>query len=270
MRHAIVRAAGAALAVFFSHALSAPVAGVEAPVPQPTEAQTDSTVEQDAAGRQPSPVRDAPSPRPLPEKRAKSRKSPPAEEQVLVKFVVVELNSSRMRKAGLDAQWPPKSSDSKTIDQFIQSLVEQDLARIEASPTLCTCMDRPASFHSGGTVPIRWLQDGKESIEHKRYGTEAAVTSTVTPTGKVRVEFRLRITSIDETPSSELAEERIQAPRLRTFSIDSSIEVNSGETFVTSGLTCKKVPSDKEAAGKNDREPEDVLRCVLVTPTLIK
>ncbi|MBL9122969.1 MAG: hypothetical protein JNG90_05010 [Planctomycetaceae bacterium] len=191
---------------------------------------------------------------------AETTTAPPTSgDQVLVDFQVIDVDRAALRKAGMEfdakAFETPLPADS-VLPRLLELLITQKVAKTVASPNICAAMGRPAHFHSGGEFPIRIVQeDGKETVEHKRYGTEVDFTPTLADDGKLHLNLKLRISNVIADQTGQVA----AIPKLEAFDLSSAFAVGENETRVFAGPM-----QIKQWDGDSGRE---VTRLVLVKAT---
>jgi pilus assembly protein CpaC len=104
-----------------------------------------------------------------------------------------------------------------------------------AEPTLVIVSGRPATFHSGGELPILVPQSsGKQVVEYRQLGTRLDCVADVLDTGRIRLELRSTVSEIDASRS--VAIQGVSVPGLRTRSFDTAAEMEAGETLVLGGM----------------------------------
>jgi Flp pilus assembly secretin CpaC len=187
--------------------------------------------------------------------RAGTEKSP----QVLtLQMKVIELQTTEMRKLGLDIENAGGSRllDAGAIDSVVEALRANEMARILAEPTLVTVSGRPASFQSGGEIPILVPQGTDNvSVEYRQTGTRVDCVGTVLKSGRVRLEICSTISEVDADHSIELKE--ISVPGLRTRKVDTAIEMDAGQTAVLCGLI------QKDSGGADDGDDDNTKSLLL-------
>jgi len=172
-------------------------------------------------------------------------------------------------------------------DKFLsvlQALQKDGLGRVLAEPRLVTVSGRPAFLQVGAEIPIGSEgEDRSREVERKFAGTRVDIVPTVLDGGRIRLEVRLRVTEVDpaQTP---LAAGR-QNPVLRTWAVDTAVEMQSGQTAVLGGLVQKRLVKrtaitadsagqDQDRSGtppaKEVTEPEDFECLVLIAPEIVE
>jgi pilus assembly protein CpaC len=125
---------------------------------------------------------------------------------------------------------------------FIEALRRNDLIKVLAEPTLVTVSGRPASFNSGGEIPIIVPQSlGTSSIEYKKFGTQVDFVPVVLGNGNIRLEVRPRVSELD--PSRGISINGITVPGFKERYVDTGVEMKPGQTLALAGLVQTKVES---------------------------
>jgi pilus assembly protein CpaC len=165
---------------------------------------------------------------------------------------------------------------------FVRALKQEGLAKIIAEPTLVTFSGRAASMVVGGEFPIVVpQQQGTFSIEFREYGNRLEFVPVVLGGGRIRLEVRPELSQLDY--ANGVVMDGFTIPGIIQRRVDTSVELNTGETFVAAGLisravsaTTNKVPyiGDVPIFGAafrtvsyNEEEKELV---VMVTPELVE
>ncbi|MEQ8791452.1 MAG: pilus assembly protein N-terminal domain-containing protein [Pirellulaceae bacterium] len=162
---------------------------------------------------------------------------------------------------------------------FIAALRQNNLAKLLAEPTLVTVSGRPASFNSGGQIPVPVSAGlGVTSVEYREFGTTIDFVPIVLGNGKVRLEVRPEITEI----ANDLADAVTGTPGLRSRRVDTGVEMRAGQTLALAGLIQRRteaentgIPllSDIPWAGAFFRRVEETVNeielLILVTPQFV-
>ncbi|MEW4455732.1 pilus assembly protein N-terminal domain-containing protein [Bremerella sp. JC817] len=122
---------------------------------------------------------------------------------------------------------------------FIEALRQNNLAKLLSEPTLNAMSGRPASFLSGGEVPIQVSSGlGTTSIEFKEFGTRVDVVPIVLGNGNIRLEVRPLVSEVDSSVSVN------GTPGFRTRWVDTAVEMQAGQTFALAGLIQDKIETE--------------------------
>ncbi len=138
------------------------------------------------------------------------------------------------------------------LELFLQALAENQYLRILAEPTLVALSGEEASFLAGGQYPIPVVQaasSGSSSItiEYRDFGVSLNVTPTVLGDGTIRLEVAPEISELSEVGAVEI--EGFRIPALTTRKSETTIELQSGQSFAMAGLINDVV------AARNSRVP---------------
>ncbi|MBA3484398.1 MAG: pilus assembly protein N-terminal domain-containing protein [Pirellulales bacterium] len=229
-------------------------------------------------------------------------------QQILLKVKVMEISRTKLRDIGFDFDLsgtsgflqstsagvlsavsrtePTFTKVGSTIDfqlidgntQFLgvlQALQQNNVIKTLADPTLVTVSGRPASFNSGGEIFFQVTSSqGTASVESEKFGTQVDFVPIVLGDGRIRLEIRPKISSIDN--SNPIAD---QLFRTKVSEVDTGVEMRAGQTLAIAGLIQTKVKathrglpyiSDVPYLGVPFRrvtdEVEEVELLILVTP----
>ena len=138
------------------------------------------------------------------------------------------------------------------IDGLIEALRKDNLAKVLAEPTLVTVSGRPASFQSGGEIPIIVPQSGGNAVvEYRQTGTRVDCVGTVLKTGRIRLELTSTISEVD--PSRSIIVQEVSVPGLRTRKVDTAVEMDAGQTIVLCGMV-QKCPTEESDSDANQEK----------------
>lgn len=165
---------------------------------------------------------------------------------------------------------------------FIRALKEEGLAKIVAEPTLVTFSGRAASMVVGGEFPIIVPgQQGTFTVEFREYGNRLEFVPVVLGGGRIRLEVRPELSQLDYANGVVMAGFTI--PGIIQRRIDTSLELNTGETYIAGGListavsaTTNKLPyiGDVPIVGAAFRTmsytEEEKELIIMVTPELVE
>lgn len=163
----------------------------------------------------------------------------------------------------------------------LEALREDNLLKIMSEPTLVCYSGRPATFLVGGEFPITIPQSlGTVSIEYKEYGTQLDFVPIVLGNGRIRLEVRPRVSEIDDSRTIKIDDYEVPALKVRT--VETGVEMNSGQTLAIAGLVEEQIESSRRALpwvgempyigmlfGGVDSKRNDIELLILVTPELV-
>lgn len=122
----------------------------------------------------------------------------------------------------------------------IDFLRQKNLAKLLAEPTLVTVSGRPATFNSGGEVPVPVSNGlGTTSVEYREFGTQIDFVPIVRENGMIRLEVRPVITEVDDS----LRDQVTNTPGFRSRRLDTGAEMRAGQTLALAGLIQNRVSS---------------------------
>jgi pilus assembly protein CpaC len=123
---------------------------------------------------------------------------------------------------------------------FLDALRQENLAKIMAHPTLTTLSGRPATFTVGGEEPYGTAGSGGGTgtgIEFKPFGTYVRFLPIVLGNGKLRIEVQPEVSTV----TGQITQANIVAPRLDVTRVETTVEIESGQTMVIGGLLQNRV-----------------------------
>jgi len=172
-------------------------------------------------------------------------------------------------------------------DKFLsalQALEKDGLVRVLAEPRLVTVSGRPASLQVGAEIPMGSEgEDNSSQAERKFAGTRVDLVPTVLDGGRIRLEVRLRVTEVDPTHTTLVAGRG--NPALRTWAVDTAVEMQSGDMAILGGLIQKRLvkrtvttaaaaSQSPDGSGatptKEVTEPEEFECMVLIAPEIVE
>lgn len=125
---------------------------------------------------------------------------------------------------------------------FLQFLQRKQLAKLLSEPTLTTVSGRPASFNSGGQIPIAVPQAlGVTTIEYREFGTQIDFVPVILGNGNIRLEVLAQVTEID--PSLAVAVGSGTVPGFRSRRADTAQEMKAGQTMAIAGMVYNRLDS---------------------------
>ena len=117
----------------------------------------------------------------------------------------------------------------------IEALRRNNLVKVLASPTLTAVDGRPASFNSGGEIPIIVPAGlGQVGIQFREFGTRLDYVAKVLGNGKIYLEVRPYVSEID--PSRSVTIQGVSVPGLRSRFLETGVELQAGQTLALAGL----------------------------------
>ena len=133
-------------------------------------------------------------------------------------------------------------SNGRDFTALMRLLAQNNLSKLLAEPTLVAISGRPASFNSGGEVPVPISGGlGVTSVEYREFGTTVDFVPIVLGNGKIRLEVRPTVTEIDES----LTDTVTGTPGFRSRRVDTGVEMEPGQTLALAGLIQNRVSAEK-------------------------
>jgi pilus assembly protein CpaC len=190
-----------------------------------------------------------------------------ASQKVALQVKVVEVSRTKLRKHGID--WTLLTSDfrfvsgvsglvgaatgaatggatmrfnvldgSNEFTSFIDILEQNNLAKILADTTLTATSGRPASFISGGQVPVPINTGlGVQSVEFQDFGTQLDFLPIVLGENQLRLEVRPEVKDL----AGDLRDPVTGVPGFRVRRVDTGVEMRAGQTLALAGLIQNRV-----------------------------
>jgi Flp pilus assembly secretin CpaC len=189
----------------------------------------------------------------------KLRSAVGSQQQVMVQVQIYEIDSSKIRKLGIDHVYSPGNSTALFEDIFtgtpdcaekpesryriverndahlaaLVALEREGLVKLIASPCLVTISGQPAQIRQGGEIQVAVSPaDGELKAEPRSIGTEVDIVPQVLADQCIRLDFRIKL--------SELADELTNAsqvrPRLNIRQINTGVELKSGQVLILGGM----------------------------------
>jgi len=125
---------------------------------------------------------------------------------------------------------------------FIQALTENQYLRLLANPTLVALSGEEASFLAGGEFPIPIVQGSSGgggggnsvTIQYREYGVRVAFRPVVLGDGTIRLHAAPEVSSLSDVGAVVIS--GFSVPALITRKAETTLELNSGQTFAMAGL----------------------------------
>jgi pilus assembly protein CpaC len=121
------------------------------------------------------------------------------------------------------------------VDVLLQALETRGVARRLAEPNLTALSGDTASFLAGGEFPVPIAaDDGKVTVEFKKFGVGLDFTPTVLENGIINLQIAPEVSQIDPTSSVKFND--IEIPGLVVRRAKTTVELRDGQSFVMAGL----------------------------------
>ena len=131
------------------------------------------------------------------------------------------------------------------LQLFLQALAENQYLRLLAEPTLVALSGEEASFLAGGEFPVPIVQGGTGAggtsitIEYKEFGIRLNFLPQVLGEGRIRLYVAPEVSELSDVGAVEI--EGFRVPSLLTRRAETTLELNSGQTFAMAGLLSQSV-----------------------------
>ena len=156
------------------------------------------------------------------------------------------------------------------------------LATTLAQPNLTTMSGETAEFLAGGQFPIPSSAGlGATSVEFRNYGVSLQYTPTVMADGRIQLRVRPEVSDI--TSQGALRINGFEVPAVTTRSVETTVELGSGQSFMIAGLlnnsqssSVDKFPGlgDVPVLGQlfrsNGWKKNETELVIIITPFLVK
>lgn len=122
-----------------------------------------------------------------------------------------------------------------SIDLAIKTLEDRGVARRLAEPNLIARSGERASFLAGGEFPIPVSsEEGKITVDYKKYGVSLDFMPTVLKGGLVSLEIEPEVSSVDASASYRIGD--IAIPGFVVRRAKTAVDLKSGQSFMIAGL----------------------------------
>ncbi len=147
-------------------------------------------------------------------------------------------------KAGVDLPAAVGFLQGEEAEAWLAEVKKQGHLRVFSESYVLTVDNQPASFHSGGLVPVVAPRPAEESteehpVEQAKIGVTIGLTCRVTPEGSVLVELDFehsKLTGRDVTGRAVI----------QTTAVQTTIAADDGQTTVLGGMTKKVEDGHRE------------------------
>jgi pilus assembly protein CpaC len=125
------------------------------------------------------------------------------------------------------------------IGATLKDLEGKALLQILAEPNVLALNGHPASFISGGEVPVPVLQGGtgagtSVSVTFHQFGVQIRFLPVITPRGTIRLHVAPEVSSLDYSNAVTLSGSTI--PAISERKIETDVELADGQSFAIAGL----------------------------------
>jgi pilus assembly protein CpaC len=125
---------------------------------------------------------------------------------------------------------------------FLQALEVEGLAKVMSKPRLVTLSGRPASLLDGGEQAILVPAGlGQVGVQFEEFGTRLNVLPIVLGNGRIHLEFEPEISTLVPNTGVTLVTGGLPVNDRATQRVNTTVELEDGQTFVLGGLTEHRV-----------------------------
>lgn len=181
-------------------------------------------------------------------------------QQVLLHTKLMEVSRTKLRELGVDWMFSDGSTTlvsrpgmitsdiaevvlfTSDFEAVIKAMRRDNLIKLLAEPTVVATHGRPARFTVGGELPIIIPSSmGSYQIEYKEYGTSVDFMPLVVGPGRIKLEIRPEVSEPDDARGISI--NGFSMPAFTTRYVDTSVEMQSGQTFAIAGLLQSRTES---------------------------
>ncbi len=172
------------------------------------------------------------------------------------------------------------------LGAMIQALETKGILQVLAEPNLLAENGKQASFLAGGEVPYPVFQGsssgaGAITVQFREFGVRLNFIPTIMPNGTIRLQVAPEVSALDYTDGLQI--QGYSIPGLTSRKVQTTVELQDGQSFAISGLLDKRVTDsynrvpfigDIPIIGKLfqsksiDRKNTELI--VIVTPELVR
>jgi len=205
--------------------------------------------------------------------------------QIDIDVKIVELTSSESRNMGLDVPGEYPLSRHTVLSQMdIESILHLSDARANAkvvsNPSLSANDGETATFHVGGTIPIKLSSRYTASLDWRNYGVILNFTPKVINDDTVELKIASEFSNVDNS-AQESNNNNTGAPSFIVREVKTVVTMDSGRAVVISGLVSKStskansglpgisdIPVLSDIFSSNSNSDEQTDLAIIVTPSV--
>lgn len=128
------------------------------------------------------------------------------------------------------------------LNYVIDAMDNEGFLSVLAEPNLTAISGVTANFLAGGRLPIPVPQRDNVTIQFEEFGVKLTYTPTVLNNGRINLHVMPEVSDLSNIGSLELSGTRI--PSISTRSVETTVELGSGQSFAIAGLLENKVIQD--------------------------
>ncbi len=127
------------------------------------------------------------------------------------------------------------------LGAIVKLLQQKNVLQLLAEPNLIAANGKEASFLAGGEFPYPVPQgiSGAVTIQFKEFGVRLTFVPTITPAGRIYLQVKPEVSSLDFSNSLTLS--GFVIPALSTRKAETELEIQDGQSFVIAGLMDNRV-----------------------------
>lgn len=193
---------------------------------------------------------------------------------VMVNVQVLEVSRTKMRKLGVDYSdvgltqtmnansiGEPAVIRGEGFAEFVRALLENNIAKVVAHPSVAMVPGEPASFFAGTQVPLPAAPGSDAAVEYVKAGVELEAQAKCLGGGRVRLDLRPSISSM--SGSREICG-GVAAPVRHVWQLNTSCEMAFGETCLIPGATQERIEAHKHADGQVEEVANEIATWVVI------
>jgi Flp pilus assembly secretin CpaC len=197
---------------------------------------------------------------------------------IQISFRAIELSRTKLRSTKFHPDqdlvfpdWKEKQPGNVVHDSVrIKPVIDAVLTgagKVIAEPTMSVLADQPASYRSGGEIPLL-KADGNPvlPVQFLHFGTLVDTRQTLLPGGELKLDFNLELSHRDRKLDRKQGNVIIPGIRRKRFASIATMKFD--HTFVLNGTRQQRVESKKtRIPGLHEDTVVEIDTVVLITPT---
>lgn len=130
------------------------------------------------------------------------------------------------------------------LNFVIDAMDNEGFLSVLAEPNLTAISGETGNFHAGGEFPIPVPQRDNVTIQFREFGVQLEYTPTVLNDGRIRLKVKPEVSDLSNAGSIQIAGTNI--PSISTRSVETTVELGSGQSFAIAGLIENKIVQDSQ------------------------
>lgn len=149
----------------------------------------------------------------------------------------------QFQTAGLSSIFGGFTAGTFDFNMVIDALEQEGVLSVLAEPNLTTLSGEEAKFLAGGQYPIPTInEDGQIAVEFKSFGVSLSFKPVVLDSGLINIHIAPEVSQLSSNGAITL--NGFSIPALSTRSVDTTVELGSGQSFAIAGLLQNDVNTD--------------------------